>query len=54
MDLNVTLVLIGVDIAHSGLLRDAYIDPATRLRADITARRRTRTEPIHFCTSQVV
>lgn len=29
MDLNVTLVLIGVDIPHSGLLREAYIDTAT-------------------------
>ncbi|MBT2408832.1 MULTISPECIES: AAA family ATPase [unclassified Streptomyces] len=30
MDLNVTLVLIGVDIPHSGLLRGAYIDPRTK------------------------
>ena len=30
MDLNVTLVLIGVDIPGSGLLRGARIDPATR------------------------
>jgi len=30
MDLNVTLVLIGVDIPHSGLLRGACIDPRTR------------------------
>lgn len=29
MDLNVTLVLIGVDIPRSGLLRGAYIDPRT-------------------------
>ena len=29
MDLNVTLVLIGVDIPGSGLLRGAYIDPHT-------------------------
>jgi hypothetical protein len=30
MDLNVTLVLIGVDIPRSGLLRGAYIDPHTK------------------------
>jgi hypothetical protein len=30
MDLNVTLVLIGVDIPRSGLLRGAYVDPRTR------------------------
>ncbi|MCX5239026.1 AAA family ATPase [Streptomyces prunicolor] len=30
MDLNVTLVLIGVDIPGSGLLRGAYIDPRTK------------------------
>jgi hypothetical protein len=30
MDLNVTLVLIGVDIPGSGLLRGAHVDPATR------------------------
>ncbi|MFD4018493.1 AAA family ATPase [Streptomyces sindenensis] len=29
MDLNVTLVLIGVDIPRSGLLRGSYLDPAT-------------------------
>jgi AAA domain len=29
MDLNVTLVLIGVDIPGSGLLRGAYVDPRT-------------------------
>lgn len=29
MDLNVTLILIGVDIPGSGLLRGAYIDPRT-------------------------
>ena len=29
MDLNVTLVLIGVDIPGSGLLRGAYVDPGT-------------------------
>ena len=30
MDLNVTLVLTGVDIPRSGLLRGAYVDPHTR------------------------
>jgi AAA domain len=30
MDLNVTLVLIGVDIPRSGLLRGAYVDPHTK------------------------
>ncbi|MCM2424243.1 AAA family ATPase [Streptomyces sp. RKAG293] len=30
MDLNVTLVLIGVDIPRSGLLRSAYVDPRTK------------------------
>jgi AAA domain len=30
MDLNVTLVLIGVGIPGSGLLRGAHVDPATR------------------------
>ncbi|MFI1169503.1 AAA family ATPase [Streptomyces sp. NPDC020801] len=29
MDLNVTLILIGVDIPGSGLLRGAYVDPRT-------------------------
>ena len=29
MDLNVTLILIGVNIPHSGLLRGGYIDPST-------------------------
>lgn len=29
MDLDVTLVLVGVDIPHSGLLRDAYYDTRT-------------------------
>ncbi|HEV2345150.1 MAG TPA: AAA family ATPase [Actinocrinis sp.] len=29
MDLDVTLVLVGVDIPHSGLLRDAYYDSRT-------------------------
>jgi hypothetical protein len=30
MDVNVTLVLVGVDIPHSGLLRGAYFDPQAR------------------------
>ena len=33
MDLNVTLVLIGVDIPRSGLLRGAHADPRTGQRA---------------------